>query len=184
MIWAARTVTGMIFVIVDPDDREALAGAELVVVQNDAGDRVAARMIGPVADAKLEVARWRVDARYRTDSEGVPLNSIAPATEPAEPVGDGHDWGALGLPAGLDTRVQRADAPLMFDELLLARQSHGYRSGEESLLLRLSPGDQVRVGDVVGTVLAVDRRKRTVEVDTSGDVMVVAFDDIRTQEAT
>jgi hypothetical protein len=181
---AARTARGMVFVDMDPEEGDSPPEEDLVIVRNAAGELIVARMIGPVAGDAPEGESWRISGRYRVDARGVPLTSIVTAPAPTGPDTEGHDWGALGLPNGLDTCVQSADEPSGVDELTLARTSSGHRHGEGTLLLRLAPGDRVRVGDQVGTVLAVDRRKRTVEVDAGGDVTVAAFDDVQIQETT
>jgi hypothetical protein len=174
----------MVFVDVDLKARDDPSEEDLVTLRNEAGEFIVARMIGPVAgDAPLG-ERWNISGCYRVDAQGVPLLSIVTAIASIGPKPDGHDWGALGLPNGLDTCVRLTNEPRGADELTLARTSSGHLHGEGNLLLRLAPGDQVRIDDRVGTVLAVDRRKRTVEVGAGGDVRVAAFDDVRIQETT
>lgn len=178
-VWAARTTSGMVFVDMDPKAGDSPPDEDLVTLRNAAGELIVARMIGPVVGDAPGIEHWNILGRYRVDARGVPLTSIVTANAPTGRDAEGHDWGALGLPNGLDTCVQSADEPAGVDELTLARSSSGHRHGEETQLLRLAPGDRVRVDGQVGTVLAVDRRKRTVEVDTGGDVTVAAFDDVQ-----
>ena len=173
----------MVLVRVDADLLDRLSGAALVTVRR-ADQVVAARMVGPIAGDVTDMLEWRIDGRYRIDPDGVPFADLMAADRadaaPAEP----HDWGALGLPDGVRTRVRSVDEPSARDDLGTARASSGYRLGEESAWAMLAPGDRLRVGDVEGTVLAIDRRKRTLELDMKGDGRRVGFDDVAIQEAT
>ena len=182
--WAARTAAGMVFVVVGPEHRDVTSGADLVTLTDGGGAKVAARMIGPVAGEPPKGERWRVSQRYRVDPAGVPLASVTSTTAPAGSATEGHDWGAIGLPDGFDTRVLPADEPRVIDELTLARSSSGNRLGQDTPFLTLAPGDRVRVDGTVGAVIAVDRRKRTVEIDTGEDVQIVALDNVLTEETT
>lgn len=182
--WAARTASGMIFVSLGLGELDAIAGGVLVAVRNDGGEVVAARLIGLVAGDAPEPGRWKIEGRYRVDASGEPIGQGAAATEVAvEPV-QGHDWGALGLPDGVASRVRpRVDARGL-DEVTLAHSSSGHRILEGNPLLTLMPGHSVAIDGSIGTVVFIDRRKRTVEIERDGDMTVHDFDDVQIRETT
>lgn len=184
-LWAARTVGGMVLIDLVQEEPLTPAEADLVTLRNDSGDVIAARMIGPVAGGGQEPSVWKLDRVITIDPRGIPLSSIV-SSGPAPGATDdrSHDWGALGLPSGLDTCVSLIDTATQRDDLATARESAGHRHGEASLFLSLAPGETVRFDETLGVVIAVDRRKRTVEIERGGDVRTVAFDDVNPEEKT
>lgn len=180
--WAARTASGLIFVNISDDDLDPLAQGDLITIRNDAGEIVAARLIGPVAGESPEPVPWRIDSHWRVDDSGEPLATIVPETELSDVSVKGHDWGALGLPYGLDSRIRPAGDVVTTDEATLAHASSGHRILDHNPLLTMSPGDRVAVDGLNGIVVTIDRRKRTVEIDRDGEVTVHEFDDVQTQE--
>jgi hypothetical protein len=173
-------------VLVSLESREAIgvSGTDLVVLRSDAGDAVPARLIGAVSGRVPVDAPWRIESAWRIDESGVPLISIAPDASPTGTGSAGHDWGALGLPEGMSTRVRLVHEHTQGDEVRLAHESHGHRLGENTWWLTLAPGDLVTLDGRPATVLATDRRRRAVEIDTGDEVQTVALDDLTPQETT
>ncbi len=182
--WAARTATGMVFLTLTDDDVGHPTGADLIAIRNAAGDMVAARLIGPVAGDVPESERWRIERRWRVDASGAPLATVAQEIELRAGSVQGHDWGALGLPEGLDSCVRPIDDAVTIDELTLAHASSGHRMLDRNPLLTMAPGDHVVVDGTAGTVVTIDRRKRMVEIARDGDVTVHDFDNVQVQEIT
>jgi hypothetical protein len=177
--WAARTIDGMVFFTAEPNHINTLTGADLVILHGAAGERVPARVFGPASGAQPDTRAWRIEGRLRIDPGGVPLSSLISDMMPIDRPAHGHEWGALGLSDGLATRVIPDGTPPTMDEAELARASSGHRFGEANWLLTLSPGDRVSLGGAWGTVIALDRRKRTVDVQIDGRATVASLDDVR-----
>lgn len=181
-LWAAQTAAGTVVVGVPGDIALDLTGAELVVLRRAGGATSVARLLGPLAGRHAADDGWRLTGRYRVDPDGEPLSALVDAVE-ARPVDQqAHGWGALGLPNGLETRVRTTDDPASAGDVALAWASSGHRLGEADWRLTLAPGDRVMSGPVPATVIAVDRRKRSVELDVAGEIRTANLDDLTTGE--
>lgn len=119
---------------------------------------------------------------YAVDPSGTAITSIlGDATSATDEAG--HDWGALGLPQGPLTRVRalagRRDDDFE-DDIESAFSSQGYSEYSADRRLSIGAGDQATVSRRVGTIITVDRRKRTAEILFGEDDsrQVVDFDDI------
>jgi hypothetical protein len=184
-IWVARTADEVGLVTLDPAAADELAptDADIFSVRRGDADICLAQLIGPIDGETPDSDRWELVARYRISLAGEPLSSIIAGLTPFQ-TGMGHDWGALGLPDGLDTRVVPADAISLADDALgVARASSGHQFVEASWQLTIGAGDRIEVDGRQVTVLTVDRRKRTAEiVDDTGAVRTIAFDEIDNEE--
>lgn len=169
----------MLFVAMGPDEEGTLHGADLVTLRGETGELVTARMIGPVAGDAMNAPRWRIARRYRIDPGGEPLSALGSESPAPESDAVGHDWGALGLPDGLETCVLPVGEPTTTGEAALAHASNGHRFGEATWWLTIAPGDRVAIDHNLAMVVAIDRRKRTVEVEIDGEASIVPLDDLR-----
>ena len=183
-VWAARTGMGMVVVIANDVGMGRHAAGDLIAIRSDAGEIVVARLIGPIAADLPSQERWKVAGGWIIGGSSPTMAEIAPSTVIATGQSGRHEWGALGLPDGLETSVHPADEAAGVAEATLAHASSGHRILEGNALLTLAPGDRVAVAGRLGTVVFIDRRKRTAEIDHDGDVTVHDFDDIETQEST
>jgi hypothetical protein len=182
-ILTARTSEGEV-VAVAGDDIEAVRGADVLVLRTGSGVR-AARFVGAVPTPLAGLETVELAGAYVVASDGIRLSELIATPDPGvESPGSrsGHEWGALGLPDGPETRVLPLGAPGLSDDVAAARASAGFAALAADPLLAVSPGDRVAVRGVTRTVVAVDRRERTMELDADGQPVVERFDEIHTME--
>jgi hypothetical protein len=117
---------------------------------------------------------------YRIDASGIPIEEIT-----GEPwAGDDHDaavhdWGAMGLPDGPRTAVVPVVEHSEADDAAVAAGSAGFQELMFTRDLSLAPGDSVTVGGRSGTLVAIDRRTRIVQVVfQDGDMQSTSMEDI------
>jgi hypothetical protein len=177
----ARTaaIRGFVVVSVDPAT-PPVDEDDVLVLRDNAGRHHAGRRVG---DAHTDLAATPdhvLVGIYRASPEGERLGAVIDDVALGD--ADGHDWGALGLPEGPDTRVVRATTVAPPDDLALASSSRGHGAWQSDWQASLAPGDAVRIGDLVGSVLAIDRRKGAIEVGREGGLPItVEFDEITPQ---
>ncbi|HYH11974.1 MAG TPA: hypothetical protein VD789_06425 [Thermomicrobiales bacterium] len=138
------------------------------------------RYIGEFGSVSGAANLYVLDGAYRSVEGGVPLSTLVDRdVVKSMPQSDRPDWGAMGLPNGLETRVR----PLSTgdgsnDDVTVALASSGYRRYLDDRSLSIAPGDVVDVGGEKARLIAVDRRRRTVEVEINGTTREIGFQSI------
>ena len=139
--------------------------SDLVLVERDDGARVVARVVSNhvPADASMEPV-GRIIGRYVVNPlSSTRVRDIVSGGTTIAPDADGHDWGTLGLPQGMDTAVSEEEQAGPSDwEIALA--SAGYQETQSSKRHSLVPGDRVIFDDKPAMINAIDRRRNAVEL--------------------
>ncbi len=173
IIGAART-TGFSWLVVEHDPSQFdVTSDDVLVIEDERGRRKPARWIGPLQQDSGHIAEALVVDAFRVTASGGPLRDWIPPE--SVPHVDGHDWGALGLPDGWDTRVASIASAVPVDDLALARSSRGEIDLDHHPTLSLAPGDYLDHGELHGTVIAIDRRAGTIELDAGDGATVTLF---------
>ena len=176
--------TGLALARYDPS--KPVESADVLVLENEHGNRSAGRFIGHASaqDAETEVLFTVVDT-FVVYAAGQPLETLLDAELEKEPASvDGrHGWGVIGLPAGWETLVRRVpeDEPNAAEgDLATAFESKGYQNYVYERRLNLAPGDIVDVSGEPAMILAIDRRKDVFELQFGDEEEphIFAFDDI------
>lgn len=162
---------------------QAPGQADLLILRGPDGFLVPARFAGFAKGDLTGDGAWSLVEMYAVDPSGTAITSILGDATAATDEALGHDWGALGLPKGPSTRVRaladhRDDD--FEDDIESAFSSQGYSEYSADRRLSIGAGDKATVSGRVGTIIAVDRRKRTAEILFGEDDsrQVVDFDDI------
>jgi hypothetical protein len=162
-IGAART-RGTSWTVVEHDpSRFVMTSDDVLVIEHGSGRREPARWMGPLEPGSYSTAEALVVDALRVAASGRPLRHWLQGG--SDLYAEGHDWGALGLPDGWNTRVvpiASADPP---DDLILTRSSKGVIDLDRHPTLSLAPGDRLVHGEIRGTVVAIDRRAGTLKLD-------------------
>lgn len=150
-----------------------ITGADVVVARDGDGTRRAYRPAGIAAKIESEL---EIVGAYRLGTGGTALRDLVDTAGNEQDRPPGHDWGALGLPEGLDTRVWPIGDADEHD-YAVARASAGQRALENAPWLAVAPGDRVAVAGEERLVVGVDRRKRLLSLrGPAGATDDVAFD--------
>ncbi|HEV2128110.1 MAG TPA: hypothetical protein VGR22_05765 [Thermomicrobiales bacterium] len=179
-ICLARTAAGGMAVVGNAD-ADAFA-ADVVVIERAESRLEIARLVGTVAAGHEPAVEARIIGSYRISADGQPLGDLLDQSLDREP--EGHCWGALGLPHGLDTTVVPSARAGLTNDFAVARGSRGVSELERHPTLTIAPGERVTIGEHSGMVTAIDRRAGTIEV-TTGDAerVTVSIDEIRRSNA-
>ena len=148
--------------------------SEILIVLRADGTRLPARWMGQANDGSGSIEDVSLIERLELDPSGEPIGRQVDA---ANTTGKHHDWGALGLPDGLDSRVVPLAESSAFDHLAAADASAGSREVEASVTLGLAPGDSVLHMGAAAEIMAIDRRAGTVDVRAEGGIITVSLDD-------
>ena len=181
----ARTPVASAFVYFGWDGTIPIADADVLILRDAVNVLCAARFIGyssePTADDDEVLA---LIAAYCIADQGETLAAILGGERQVWiPEQAGHDWGAMGLPEGPETPMRRLDGTDVPDDVDVAHRSAGYRQLRDSRALSIAPGDTIKAGGSTGTLVAIDRRKRTVEIEAGGgETRPFTFDDIEELE--
>lgn len=151
---------------------ECLA-ADIVVVRGVSGGLRPARIVGSCPGGDNVVLSGAIVAGYNIDSIATTtIGKMLGVSGASCDNGDGHRWGALGLPSGLNTLVTRASDALATD-VEFARASRGFAEAETERLHRLVPGDQAVFRGEEVMVNAIDRRRDSVELVVQHDQSIL-----------
>ena len=172
---------GLIEFTYTPD--QAPDKVDLLILRGPDGSLVPAKFAGFINEDQTRREGWSLAEMYVVDPSGTAIESILSDATVVPAQARGHDWGALGLPQGPLTRVRalanRRD-DLFEDDIESAFSSQGYYEYSADRRLSIGAGDNATLAGRVGTIITVDRRKRTVEILFREDDsrQVVDFDDI------
>lgn len=170
IIGAARTAeSSWLIVKLDPS-RFVVTSDDVLVIEHDGGRREPARWMGLLEPGGDPSAEALIVGAFRFDASGKPLRDWVPGE--SVPHGEGHDWGALGLPEGWDTLVAAITSAMPVDDLAVAKSSRAAIDLDRHSTLSLAPGDRLDHGKLRGTVIAINRREGTIELDASSGVPV------------
>lgn len=152
--------------------------ADIVILASPDGSRVPGRYIGAIDADQVGEDVHELVGLYRIAEGGVPLSSLFDdgVGSPSSKSGR-HDWGAMGLPEGLATPVRPLGAGVVArDDAAVALSSSGYRRYLSDRSLSIAPGETVTVKGEKVRLIAVDRRRRLVEIDTNGKPCEIGFE--------
>lgn len=170
VIGAARTAESSWLVVELDPSRFVVTSDDVLVIERDSGRHEPARWIGLLEPGWKSSAEALIVATFRFDASGKPLRNWVPGG--TFPLGEGHAWGALGLPDGWDTLVAAISRVLPVDDLNVARSSRAAIDLDRHPTLSLAPGDRFDHGELRGTVIAINRREGTIKVDAGSGVPV------------
>lgn len=162
--YTATTAGGELIDLGEVDDVDRRA--DLLLVELPDGARTLARLVGPLVQAHVPAAEAKIVVRLWLTPGGRRLREWRSQAHDAS-AEKSHDWGALGLPDGLDTPV--GDAEVRMLGLEVARASSGAQALERDRMLTIAPGDRLRSGTTCEVVTAVDRRSGTLEIRIDED---------------
>lgn len=163
------------------DDVHSLVGADVVLVRDRYGKLRAGRFVTDIADVSpIDDELFEVVGVRSVAAAGDPIEDLIDLEHP----GEDSQVGIMGLPQGWRTNVtrrQESRAETAFD---IAVQSAGFRLYLDDPWLRVAPGDTVMVAGESVTVIAVDTRSQTVEVQQcdGSETYEVAFTDADPEE--
>lgn len=151
---------------------ECLA-ADIVLVRGESGELRPARIVGPCPAGENVVLSGTVVAGYNIDpTSTTTIGELLGVSKTNDANGEGHRWGALGLPSGPNTMVTRV-TDAMASDVEFALASRGYAEVETDRLHRLVPGDQAVFRGEQVMVNAIDRRRDRVELVDQHDQSIL-----------
>ncbi|MDQ4043878.1 MAG: hypothetical protein M3173_00300, partial [Chloroflexota bacterium] len=114
---------------------------------------------------------------YRIAAEGQAVGDLL--DELPDHAQEGHGWGSLGLPQGLETRVVASTTDGVTSDYAIARSSSSAVELEHHPTLKLAPGERVAIGACSGVVHAIDHRAGTIELQVDdGEYVIISIDEL------